>query len=337
MSSGSAPQRFFSSLGRLSQKLLQSENYDQIISLAGEEVAATLGYTNVWLYLHEGGDSTQCRLLSATGDVREVVSMKVSQLEMTSDPFLKEIFAAKGLVYVEDARSDPRTNKELVEAMGNRTIIHYPMMLYGQILGFLGAGSFNDEGVMPLGGAEKEYFIALTNILAVAIDRVHLIEISSIDYLTGLHNRRSMLERGSIALMQAQRHERCLGLIYLDMNDFKPVNDQHGHAVGDAMLKSFSDCIKESVRKSDIVARIGGDEFVIILTELNFVDEMRDIGQHIREHCVLPDSMEHLSLKYCYSMGMASFPRDDDTIEGLLKVADERMYIDKQRIKCDND
>ena len=333
MTPKSESSHFFSSLGQLSQKLLQSDSYDQIVSLAREEVAATLGYNNIWLYLHEDTDSSQCRLLSISGEMHKVANKKVSLLEMNSDPFLKEIFAAKGLVYVEDARSDPRTNKEIVAEIGNRTIINCPVMLYNQTLGFFGAGSFHDEGVRPLGDMAKEYFIAMTNILAVAIDRLRLIEISSIDHLTGLHNRRSLLERGNITLMQAQRHKRIMGLIYIDMNNFKPVNDQHGHAVGDEILKSFANCLRENVRLSDIVARVGGDEFVIILTELNCINEINQIADHIRAHCVSPSDMAHLSLEYSYSMGMASYPDDGETIEALLNIADQRMYHDKQRIK----
>ncbi len=324
------PIELFRSLGLLSEKLQKAKSYNDIIKVARDEVEAMLGFKNIWFYLDEKGGSSEYQLLSLSGRQHKIARQTCSKLDVANDPFLKEIVSGTDLVYVEDARTDPRTNKEIVNTLGNITLINYPITLYGQTLGFVGSGSFNDEGVVILSSTDKEYFIALVNIIAVAIDRVYLINISNVDHLTGLHNRRSMLECGTIAVARAKRHQRQVGLIYIDMDGFKAINDNHGHAVGDELLRSFASTLKTNLRKSDIVSRIGGDEFIIILTELSSPAEMDRITQHLRNTCRESELMKDRGINYNYSIGTASFPRDGETIEALLDAADKRMYLDKQ-------
>jgi len=331
------PIEHFRSLGLLSEKLQKSKSYDDIIHIARSEVESILGFTNIWFYINKEGNHSELQLLSLSGHKKDIGTQKLSKLDITNDTLLQEIVTGTELVYIEDARKDPRTNKEIVGLMGNRTLVNYPVTLYGNSFGCIGTGSFNDEGIINLSDTDKEYFIALANIVAIAIDRVHLINISNVDHLTGLHNRRSMLERGTITMTQAKRHQRQAGVIYIDMNGFKATNDNHGHAIGDELLRSFAAELKINLRQSDIVSRIGGDEFIIIVTELSNPSEMTRIAQHLKNTCKEPEIMQNLGIKYTYSIGMASFPHDGESIEALLDVADKRMYLDKQSRKQDKE
>src|SRR6187455_3330189 len=98
------------------------------------------------------------------------------QFEIAGDPMLEEIVKGEGIVVVEDARTDPRTNKEVVARLGNRTIVNMAISMAGRKLGAIGTGSFGEEGVLALTSADREFFSALASHLAAVLDRVMALE-----------------------------------------------------------------------------------------------------------------------------------------------------------------
>lgn len=124
-----------------------------------------------------------------------------------------------------------------------------------------------------------------------------------------------------------------LGLLYLDVNRFKGVNDKFGHLAGDALLIEIATRIRRQLRRIDLAARLGGDEFAILLSPPSESGDMAAITERIhmamREPVIMPDGSEILS---SLSIGSALFPRDGDDAARLLRAADEAMYASKRRI-----
>lgn len=146
------------------------------------------------------------------------------------------------------------------------------------------------------------------------------------DELTGLANRTLLTERISTAIHYHKRQRRKLAVLFIDLDGFKHVNDKYGHDVGDELLKSLTDRLKDCVRDSDTVARFGGDEFVLLLTGLNKKEEASFIAEKVIKVINLPVKLSAALVNVGCSIGISSFPDDGDTDIELLKVADTMMY-----------
>jgi len=151
------------------------------------------------------------------------------------------------------------------------------------------------------------------------------------DSLTDLPNRLLLEDRLDEALKRAQRHGYMLALAYIDLNDFKPVNDTHGHAAGDEVLKATARRIPKCLRKTDTVARVGGDEFVAVLEELHSHTDLHAIAENLLKVLREPVIIEkEKSVSISGSIGIAVYPDDATEIEALMHCADEAMYAVKE-------
>src|SRR5574341_1204293 len=146
------------------------------------------------------------------------------------------------------------------------------------------------------------------------------------DSLTGLPNRLLFLDRLTHELAQARRAKQMVGLLFLDLDGFKPVNDGLGHDVGDLLLKAVAQRLLSSVRASDTVARWGGDEFTVILHNLNLVEGAAVVAQKVLHALSQPFLLESRDVSVSASIGITVYPLDGDTVEVLLKNADTAMY-----------
>ena len=146
------------------------------------------------------------------------------------------------------------------------------------------------------------------------------------DTLTGLANRNLLNERTQQALIQARRHDQFLSLVFIDLDNFKLVNDSMGHGAGDELIVNVGACLKNCIRDGDTVARIGGDEFVLLLTSQNPGDSNLMVMQRIQQEVVKPMLIRGHELVVTCSMGIARFPEDGEDSETLLANADAAMY-----------
>ena len=156
------------------------------------------------------------------------------------------------------------------------------------------------------------------------------------DSLTGLPNRKLFSDRLGIALTQAQRNKKEVGIAMLDLDNFKDVNDSLGHDVGDLLLKATAERLSAALRKGDTVARMGGDEFALILPDLKGVQDAIQVAQKIVESFRKPFLIDTHQLVVTTSIGIAVYP-DDGIDEGVLvKNADIAMYQAKEagRNRC---
>jgi diguanylate cyclase (GGDEF)-like protein/PAS domain S-box-containing protein len=146
------------------------------------------------------------------------------------------------------------------------------------------------------------------------------------DALTGLPNRRLFRDRLTIALAHARRMDTPLAVVFLDLDRFKDVNDSLGHSFGDELLKAIAIRLKTALRQEDSIARMGGDEFTILIANLKTPNDAAKIAQKILEVVAQPLRIEGTEVFITTSVGIALFPNDGDTAEALLKNADHAMY-----------
>lgn len=151
------------------------------------------------------------------------------------------------------------------------------------------------------------------------------------DSLTSLPNRALFMDRLYQALSYCSRHQRQLAVLLLDLNKFKPVNDEYGHAAGDELLKATGESLRKLLRASDTVARLGGDEFVVLLPQLESPLEVSRVADKITEVLAQPFALSMARVQIGCSIGQALFPDDGSDAEQLIRIADERMYQQKQQ------
>ncbi len=165
------------SLLRLSKNMERAQTYGEVLNAAQEEVRTIIGYQNLWVYLFSP-DQQQARTLFAEGPLADTVltGEGVTTLTIKGDPMLEAIAAARDIVVVEDAQTDERADKEIVNRLGNRTIINVPIMLFDRHIGSIGTGTFGDEGVRTPTQSEEEYLRTLASHIAITLDRIHLLE-----------------------------------------------------------------------------------------------------------------------------------------------------------------
>jgi len=151
------------------------------------------------------------------------------------------------------------------------------------------------------------------------------------DVLTGLPNRALLYERLERAALEASRNKNGFALMVIDLDKFKPINDTYGHRIGDALLKSVSERICQTIRSTDTVARIGGDEFAVVLCN---VDESMtiNIARKIHNTICMQNTIDGIQLQVGVSIGIALSSLHGDSIEELLQYADEAMYTAKREV-----
>lgn len=164
----------------------------------------------------------------------------------------------------------------------------------------------------------------MTNELRKSEERAH--HLAQHDTLTGLPNRALFADRLTHALSLAQRDSQHLALMFIDLDRFKPVNDSFGHAVGDQLLQVVAVRLREAVRASDTVGRIGGDEFVVLLPEIDATRDVQMVASKILESMARPFTLAGHELSISASIGIALYPEHGVDEESLNKAADQAMY-----------
>ncbi|WP_016953901.1 GGDEF domain-containing protein [Catenovulum agarivorans] len=317
------------SINRLTQALYQINSIDLMLNLLKAEITTLFGFNLIWLYEFADNQSTQIKLISVKGKRQQAISADYPVIDIKQDKMLEKIFQSKSPVYIEDARIDDTTNKEIIKTWGNRTIINCQLYVRDKSLGVFGTGSFFDEGVKPLTQEEITYFNVISNALAMALDRINHKVISMQDPLTGLDNKRALNINAEAILELAQRNEQNAAVIFIDLNNFKPANDTYGHAFGDEVLKFFANSLNKTLRRSDIKARYGGDEFVIVLPNIRDESSIKKVIDDIKMHCT-DVKIGDIQYQLSFSAGWSIFPFDGTSIQDLIEQADQRMYIQKR-------
>lgn len=238
--------------------------------------------------------------------------------------------------HCDDALLDPRTDRAACEKLGLRSMVVVPLRHDGETVGVLKAMSrqvafFNERHVALLELLSD--LVGAAMYFATRYSPGALFHKATHDGLTDLPNRALFLDRLRASLAQAVRDGQPLAVLMLDMNGLKPINDSHGHRVGDAALLEFSRRLTGGVRQSDTAARLGGDEFGVLLRPLAAGGGLEATTTRLAQQLNGAFEFEGRLLHVGASMGAACFPEDGADVAQLVELADQRMYRHKRALQ----
>lgn len=301
------------------------------------------------------GGSGVIQILQATGE--EVARARQGGLEFPREPWRTDLFPAqaggRGSLITElfgDGRSTQVSfkhlqrypflvviSREVVELQADYRISRSRFLVILGILTLLVLGA--TIWIIATLRRQEKLFDALEVadqdkrrlILQLEDEKLRAFKLASHDHLTGLPNRRMFHELGVSHLSRAKRSRQHYGLMYIDLDRFKTVNDTLGHHIGDLLLQTVASRLGTALRESDVIARLGGDEFIVLLTGLDRVDDMAVIASKIVELIGRPcTNLDGHDIQISPSIGIAVFPRDGHNIETLSRHADAAMYQSKR-------
>ncbi len=181
--------------------------------------------------------------------------------------------------------------------------------------------------------AEQEALAMAASLATLAIETsrlfADLVYRAEFDLLTDVQNRFVLEKRLKAMIETARQSASVFGLIYIDLDDFKNVNDAYGHMVGDRYLQEVAKRMKYQLRASDTLARLGGDEFAVLLPEVRAREGVEEIVLRLESCFEEPILIEEYELRGTASVGIALYPEDGDSVDSLLSAADSAMYIRK--------
>ncbi len=188
---------------------------------------------------------------------------------------------------------------------------------------------WNDLRIDPVANLDGEitHFVGVINDITEARHyerRLH--HLAHHDPLTGLANRTLLQERLRQAIEHALRDQTCGALAFLDLDNFKHINDNFGHEAGDAVLREVAQRLRDNMREEDTIARLGGDEFVLLVCNVTSRERLADVVERVRRSVMQQVAVDGLEIFPGTSIGVALFPQDGDTSDKIMRAADAAMY-----------
>lgn len=182
-------------------------------------------------------------------------------------------------------------------------------------------------------GKVKNYVAVFADITDIKKHQSQLEHMAHYDVLTNLPNRALLADRLNQAIVQSERSKNTLAVAFLDLDGFKDINDTYGHSLGDELLVSLSHRLQDVLRDCDTLSRFGGDEFVVILADLENTQDFTFVLERILKAASKPIIVNNILLKVSVSIGVTLYPMDDVDADQLIRHADQAMYISKQKGK----
>ena len=241
----------------------------------------------------------------------------------------EEVIGREGRFLVRDDLAQPDL-EEIRAALREKREGHAMLRNYRKD----GTQFWNELHISPVkdaSGAATTHFVSVINDVSERVNYQKELEYQAThDSLTGLANRNLLNDRITQAIAWAKRQDLSVGLMLLDLDHFKLINDGSGHGAGDTVLKEVALRLSRCVRETDTVARLGGDEFVIVLTDLPETDDVNVIAEKVLSTLSKPFEVEGHDMFVTASIGISLYPRDGDNGETLLRYADIAMYRVKE-------
>jgi len=178
-------------------------------------------------------------------------------------------------------------------------------------------------------GKTLHYMGLFADITKIKNQQQTLEQMAHYDVLTSLPNRTLFLDRFNQAIAYADRTKTSLAVCFIDLDNFKPINDNYGHSVGDKILVEVAERIKSNLRKGDMVSRQGGDEFALLLGDICTFSDCEDVLKRIHDSLAQPYILDGVSHRTTASTGVTLYPHDDGDIDTLMRHADQAMYQEK--------
>lgn len=242
------------------------------------------------------------------------------------DTFAGTCYTSGQLVYVEDTATHSDYSRGLAATTRIRSLVLFPLVHNGETMGALGVSAPSPGAFSP---SALETLRLVAGLAAAAIQRAEVTDrlayAATHDSLTGLSNRVHFTERLDHAIAAGKRHDAKVGLLYMDLDGFKAINDNFGHRCGDQVLVEVSKRIQSAVREVDTVARLGGDEFAVVLSDVTEVSEVARAAERILAALDAPVPILEGQVRVKVSIGTALTCPEQQSGE-LLAMADADMY-----------
>jgi len=319
------------------------EDTETSILKATEISAKTLGIgrVSIWLY-NEDASAIECKDLYILKEDEHVSGLS---LEKSMFPAYFKALQKSRTMVVDNAREDARTcefTQSYLEPLGIHSMLDIPIIQDGVLLGVVCHEALDEVHQWSL--QEQEFAITLANNLALSFEikkrREVQIQLKNqtdlLDYkahhdaLTGLPNRTLFMDRLDQSMKKSRRNNKKIALLFIDLDKFKEINDSFGHEAGDMVLKVLAQRFQEQIREGDTLARIGGDEFTLIIDDVKEIKLVIDIVQKLLQCARDGISIEAKELLVTLSIGISIYPNDGNTVDVLMRNADAAMYKAKQ-------
>jgi diguanylate cyclase (GGDEF)-like protein len=305
-------------------------NLGGVMTMVAERALAITRATGAVVELVEGDDMVY---RAVAGDAADMLGVRLKRGASLSGLCV----ATAETLRCDDSDVDARVDREACRRVGLRSMVVVPLIHDAAAVGALkvfspDVAAFDDGDARVL--ALMSELIAAAMFHATRYGADELFRQATSDQLTGLANRALFLDRLRHAIASSYRTQRRLGVLVLDVDGLKPINDTFGHRAGDAALQEIARRIASELRQSDTVARFGGDEFAYLLSTVPDRESAQVVAQRIASRCNRPFDFEGQQLEIGASIGVAIGPDDGDEPEVLLELADRDMYAAKRRKKA---
>ena len=332
-------------LGNAATQVEAAKNLDRMVEVLGEELI-DLGLHSLVLLQSSDGDSLKIHRLSESREhffsADNMPDHIIDEYRLTPTGFAlyKDVIYQKQIIFLENLNETIRSSFPDPDEFGAEEGQYYTqdqLENQGFILPLVPGK--NVIGCLLLWGKDlhnhdKPAFSLFASQIAVAFENARLLariqQIAITDELTGLYNRRGLFDIGRLELERTRRYNMPLAAIMMDIDHFKRVNDKYSHAIGDQVLRSFANCVKENIRELDVVGRIGGEEFVILLPGSNHKSAQKtaDRLQELIANNVTTTNVGEISITV--SQGVAIYNTNMQDLNDLVQAADRALYKAKE-------
>lgn len=297
-----------------------------VMTLVAEQIQSITQAKGAIVELAEDGDMVYRAVSNGANDFLG--------LRLKMDSSLSGLCIAQNTtLYCKDSEVDERVDRDACRRVGLRSMAVVPLIHCDEPIGVL---KIYSERVNAFKDSDINLLSLMSELIAAAMYHAtkygaqELYKLATQDNLTGLANRALFLDCLRQGVDKAKRAGLLLGILMIDMDGLKPINDQYGHRLGDEALKEIGKRILNVTRRDDVVARLGGDEFAVILSGVANQDIARKAMNRIVEACGLPFIFENVKLDMGASVGLALFPEDGLELNKLIEFADLKMYENKR-------
>lgn len=312
-------------LQEATRDLISNLDLDEVLGRVMDNLRSVIQYDSVCLFLYQDGKN----FVQAVANRGFPNPEKVTGITLENNPLAKLLEERRVPVILEDAQADPRFAK-VGDAEHVRGWIGLPLIFRDQMIGFL---SVDSRKVGAYTETDARLAQAFADQAAIAIQNSRLYEsverLAATDPLTGIFNRRSLFERAKHEFDRYLRYQTPVAVVMIDIDHFRRVNNTYGHQVGDDVLRQVASRLQNSIRQVDLIGRYGGEEFMVMLTDLDHVSvkEIADrLGQSISE---TPIQVEHNAVAVTLSIGVAIAHPSCATLDDLIYAADKALYMAK--------
>ena len=332
-------------LGNVATKVEAAKNLDRMVEVLGEELD-DLSLHSMVLLQSSDGQSLLIHHLSESRDLiytlDDIPDHLIEEFQLTPSgfEFYKDIIYQQQIIYfdnIQEIIGSIFSDLNEFDEDKSQALSQYKLANQGFLLPLISGKK--EIGCLLLWGDDLynqdiPAFSLFASQVAVAFENARLLariqQIAITDDLTGLYNRRGLFEIGRLELERTRRYDMPLAAIIMDIDHFKRVNDKYSHAIGDQVLRSFANCVKENTRELDVVGRIGGEEFVILLPGSNHKSAQQTAGrlQELIANNVTTTIVGEIRITV--SQGVAIFNSNMQDLNDLVQAADRALYKAKE-------